>query len=453
MEGTSITYITDVEGNLDYFRSVVRNSKSVFFADKEETVLDLKDGGSLVFGGDSGDKGVGSIRIVQQLVDLKKRYPDRVVFILGNRDVNKLRWSSELTSLEMSDLDGVPGPSWVPADKRISPKEFLTRLLKQTKPELEHPTAADYLGVNTVANRIRWMLKDTMGSEGDFDRRRAEVAALSGREPAAVTDEEVVDSFCSSIAENAPLREFLFMGQLAHIANGTLFVHGGLTVENLGYVPEVNESEPEPDMRVWAGKLNDWLQRQLAEWVAQPTWDNDKRNQTTNWAARGGNRVLAYTCPGSEPTVVYTHMLGPNFNPVPPPAPVAAALKANKLTRVCVGHQPVGTAPTIVKGDGVEFLCADTSYSDMKAPDNRGVAYATVEILPSGVAIVEGVLPDGKKIAFSTEDALVGRSLAYKEKVFWVKARLETDEYLISTVEGFRATYETLKKEDLQKLL
>ena len=34
---------------------------------------------------------------------------------------------------------------------------------------------------NTRATRLRWMLDATMGAVGEFDRRRDEMAVLSGR--------------------------------------------------------------------------------------------------------------------------------------------------------------------------------------------------------------------------------------------------------------------------------
>lgn len=37
-----------------------------------------------------------------------------------------------------------------------------------------------------------------------------------------------------------------------------------------------------------------------------------------------------------------------------------------------VGHKPHADSPTIIKGNGVEVIDADTSYSDPKADDNRG---------------------------------------------------------------------------------
>ena len=70
-------------------------------ADKEE--LRLRDGCEFVFGGDAVDKGNGDIRFVRAMLRLKKRYPDRVHLIVGNRDCNKLRFGTELTKETLRD--------------------------------------------------------------------------------------------------------------------------------------------------------------------------------------------------------------------------------------------------------------------------------------------------------------------------------------------------------------
>jgi hypothetical protein len=43
-----------------------------------------------VFGGDVVDRGDGDLRILRDLMQLKRAYPTRVHFILGNRDLNKV---------------------------------------------------------------------------------------------------------------------------------------------------------------------------------------------------------------------------------------------------------------------------------------------------------------------------------------------------------------------------
>jgi hypothetical protein len=66
------------------------------------------------------------------MVALKKKYPDRVVLLLGNRDINKMRFTSELADEEIENLEGQEGPYWVPANKAVSPLLFLQTLAKIT---------------------------------------------------------------------------------------------------------------------------------------------------------------------------------------------------------------------------------------------------------------------------------------------------------------------------------
>lgn len=58
--------------------------------------LELHEGFGFVFGGDLYDKGPYDIRLTKMLCDLKESNPDRVWLLMGNRDINKLRLSSEL---------------------------------------------------------------------------------------------------------------------------------------------------------------------------------------------------------------------------------------------------------------------------------------------------------------------------------------------------------------------
>jgi hypothetical protein len=51
---------------------------------------------------DKGNAVGGSIRVVNSLLALKRRYPDRVTLLLGNRDLNKMRLTSELAPSELA---------------------------------------------------------------------------------------------------------------------------------------------------------------------------------------------------------------------------------------------------------------------------------------------------------------------------------------------------------------
>lgn len=54
--------------------------------------------------------------------------------------------------------------------------------------------------MNTKANRLRWMLKDTMGAAGEFERRREELSVLDGGRH--VSEAETVASFVDSVRES-----------------------------------------------------------------------------------------------------------------------------------------------------------------------------------------------------------------------------------------------------------
>ena len=52
MQGTErICYITDVEGNLEYFQRIVQGSELLKYDDKAKSVLSLAPDAMLVFGG------------------------------------------------------------------------------------------------------------------------------------------------------------------------------------------------------------------------------------------------------------------------------------------------------------------------------------------------------------------------------------------------------------------
>ena len=274
-----VCFFTDFEGNFEYFERCIELSQGLHWQVVDGTrSLKVRDGWHAVFGGDYVDKGPcagagGSLRVVECLVALKKAYPSRVILILGNRDLNKMRFTSELSEGELANLDGTPGPYWVPEGKRVTPRMYLERLLaKQRAAEQQTADAGGaatggaaagtglddeqaLASLNTLANRIRWMLTDTMGADGEFERRRLEMSLLqsggtiggmagngmaggggssaagaarrlpppsdsvasggiaSGSSASLPDDSAVAASFVSSVAPGGALRELLCLGQ------------------------------------------------------------------------------------------------------------------------------------------------------------------------------------------------------------------------------------------------
>ena len=94
-----VSYCTDVEGNYDYWTRYVSISQLIggvpglgelFLRDVPHATTHF------VYGGDACDRGCGDLRVLRDLVCLKRKYRDRVHLIIGNRDANKMRLFFEL---------------------------------------------------------------------------------------------------------------------------------------------------------------------------------------------------------------------------------------------------------------------------------------------------------------------------------------------------------------------
>jgi hypothetical protein len=85
-----VIHATDLEGDLKYMEAIKARMQKNDACDAAcET---LAEGWCFVAGGDSGDKGKGSLRVIKWLVDLKDAAPERVCLIIGNRSVRGGGW-------------------------------------------------------------------------------------------------------------------------------------------------------------------------------------------------------------------------------------------------------------------------------------------------------------------------------------------------------------------------
>jgi hypothetical protein len=495
----NVAYFTDVEGNWEYLANFVAQSEALKRdGDNEDGSmrLQLNDGWRIVFGGDSCDKGGvvgGSVRVVRTLVRLKKEYPDRVTLLLGNRDLNKMRITSELADeaeLESAHLDEIPGPYWVPEKNRVSPKMYLELLAskelasKGAPAEAPPPTAeqldAQLWKYNTPWNRLCWMLKDTMGSAGEEERRRKELELLHPQE-GTPTDDRVVASFVESVQEGGFMREYIKLGQLAEVIDGTLFVHGGLVgtgwaggaTDCLGFVPGQNQRID--DVQEWVQALNEWKEKQVDEWENQPKWSVRPETPSYDAGKRGGNELMNYCVNGSPPSVVVGRHLEPEGMPRPLEPALCSKLRACGVYRMVLGHTPHGNCPTMIRSgdESCPFLVAmvDTSYSDMRAADNRGTAVSTLDVMKDGTIRVRGRLPQsvegGECIEYEMSPdplqmryELVGTMQPANEpdntptaNRRFVKARFaQSDRYLLCHVDGFKVEYSTMSDAEARKL-
>jgi hypothetical protein len=107
-----VAYISDLEGNYDYWNRYIAISQVLERVDNE---VQLKDSSyHFIHGGDVCDRWKGDLRILRELLLLKRRYPDNIHFLLGNRDVNKLRLP---VCLHETVLKFRPNAYWFPDNK------------------------------------------------------------------------------------------------------------------------------------------------------------------------------------------------------------------------------------------------------------------------------------------------------------------------------------------------
>ncbi|CCW69053.1 unnamed protein product [Phytomonas sp. Hart1] len=208
---------------------------------KDHLPLDLRrvgleftdDKSHFVYGGDAFDNGL-DIGFAQACIDFKRRYPDRVHLILGNRDLNKIAMVPLIYDVEgmtAEEAERVVFPlEWTPGENissRVSYAQFLCDLrLHSSVPkkqlhvikEIQNAKSTAFTMANSTtffqpnqskpqrrgdrthlrADRIsflKWALIYKMGSPDIFEHRRRELAFLKECETREKNDGQVRESF------------------------------------------------------------------------------------------------------------------------------------------------------------------------------------------------------------------------------------------------------------------
>eukprot|EP00288_Rhodomonas_lens_P010474 CAMPEP_0177724738 /NCGR_PEP_ID=MMETSP0484_2-20121128/18884_1 /TAXON_ID=354590 /ORGANISM="Rhodomonas lens, Strain RHODO" /LENGTH=583 /DNA_ID=CAMNT_0019237217 /DNA_START=36 /DNA_END=1787 /DNA_ORIENTATION=+ len=480
------SFICDLEGNLQYLIEYCNISKVIKLEEHESgQVVPFYDGDDkkkrlefvnktgntkLCFGGDSQDKGIGDIRIVLLFLDFRKRYKDRVHFIIGNRDCNKLRMATELgeAALASDEVANDKGfPYWVPADKRVTPVEALAKDGK-TSP------------ANPAADRLKWMLKHTLGSDGAFERRKWELEVMTGKE---ASDDDVVQSYRDEVDPSKEddkqfMLRFLKEACLGFTYGKTLFVHGGVCDDNIGYIP--GDPKEYKTLTEWIVALNKWKTQEIEDFTNHPT---DGLNSTD----RKGHGLMDYGTPcggcmprfdpeGKPRTVICTSPLEKG-NAALLTDTVTDFLAKSNIFNVVVGHIPHGDCPTVIRTGEAILVMGDTSYSDMGHKttrkvngtdqtwvDNRGGAVSEILVWFDGRLEVHGYRKDKAagevenqieyQLRYEQADKYVGRKVKDGDmKDYWVKARYKDGRYCLCLGQGFKLSYATKTEEEMAALV
>jgi hypothetical protein len=323
-----LAVLSDVEGKWSKLETFAARNPAVFLDARGR--LQLRPGARFVFCGDAVDQGPSGMRVVDALVDLKRREPDRVTLIAGNRDINKIRLPRELSAAAMAQ----------------PPAPYLEWLAGQ---------GAD--ARDDRSWRLRWILAKTMGAPNAFAHRRAELAAAAGAAGSAVSDDRVVESFLAELAPGGRMRELLRHSQLAYRSPGrtAVFVHGGLTAENFGRVPGSAAGYEELDS--WLSALNAWFRAEVARW---------ERGAPAPGQSYAGQALVEYQQPlpgtrANPESVVYARYSDETGNPRLPAEELSRRLSDAGIRWVISGHTPQGDAPTVLDAGPLKYVVVDNT--------------------------------------------------------------------------------------------
>lgn len=345
--------------------------------------------------------------MIRQLLSLHARYPDRVHFLMGNRDINKLRISEELgvwrngsedssnscRCVDASALEPLPfhgGVYWLRGTNL--PGDPMRMAESETNGIV---TAESDIFSQNRAGRLKWMLEKTMGSINAFDlrrieleRERAAIITSSSAFPSRhmrnsdwddrlltipVTDDEVAESYiCSCDPNHGIMSQYLTQAKLIVNFGPAVFIHGALP-----FVPDKNEVRfPAPWLNAeservgyisffkWIQDLNRFAFDQISAWKKYGydlKIDTDLQQKGV-WASEGGysndthggrmfGKLLQYgmnTLPdrSKNPSVVYSSWMKDGMPREELGHPRwYEFFRKQGLEVIASGHQPVGDMP------------------------------------------------------------------------------------------------------------
>ena len=449
-------YVTDVEGNMDYFNKYVKISKILEWTNDKKNRLRFKKGDSIfVYGGDTQDKGQADIRFANILLKFKEDYPERVIFIIGNRDANKLRIPSELfetyknEKIFLKKYDNYP--YWIDSDKRITLRTYL----KENNYELN------------IKNRLKYIIESNMGFQDGFEKRRTELSIILKKNISKITDTDVISSFVNSVMpfpENIELSndnyilKYLMKGQIAYIFGEHIFVHGAINEYNIGQIPK-NKNKID-DVNIWVNELNSWFHKELNEYINNPTVGGITKK-------RKAYNIIDYVIPKEKSiSVVHANNLkngnGKHIN-----KNVSKILNKYGIKNIITGHKPHGDCPLVIRDKNITAISADTSYSNVNYlreknkidGDSRGNAVSEVLLYSNGYIRIHGKYANNTKYSYILKERANEKNMELNDYIgmqlnnkYWIK-NIKKDKFLISYGKDYELYEKWISLKEVKELL
>lgn len=428
---TRTHYFTDIEGA--GFHDPENKLDDIFTFDKVESDVKIINGlkkpeDKLVFVGDINDRHNNEIRLLKSMVEMKQNLPDRVHYIIGNRDINKIRFVDELKIVNKTTKQFYTLNDLLSTSKREFPlfhyakhivqnadiygflnfdyesrfktwPEAFKEEVKQCFKENDNITPLRYSGKWIPRTRIDTLVTSGMGIRFTMDKmdtvwkRIYECKAL-GLYPKEVQDDGL----------NISEIDTVFVCLLYSVMGGA-YTTGGVNIVqtgkhsylanlywkyvNLCKVIHVEDIGKKKVVTVHGGLTNQ---------LVYPGKDNENPN-FLDIVNKYNNDLINFTKELSSPDHHYVQLDNKFYKnlefyiditgPSPPyPSPIVSRWNENKsnmyvggasfdmtnnqgtlIDYVIVGHSPVGNAPTVIPiENGTTFVNLDVSNSN----DNKG---------------------------------------------------------------------------------
>jgi hypothetical protein len=460
---THVLHVTDTEGTQFAQKAFQKSSILRFNPDNGLHFNKTQGKPHLIYGGDATDRGKYDLAVTEMLVDFKKRHPDQVTLLVGNREIKNTRFAVELHPDTIRErLLKTASPYWVP--QLTLPLDYVIAEMKASGMEANKDTAIAYVNSLSIEKcqiiYLKWMLEKTMGSPNTFRYRRAELSALTHK--SNPSEEEVLQSFIKETLPSGLMGEYLQLAQVGVIVpnTGILAVHGGLTSYNLGRIPSMQDHEaPIQDAREWLTEFNHWYQTQINKWI------HFKPNHLNQPGTTELDQCVL-PIPGKQKYVITADMLNKERQFVTISEEVNHYLNRNKLSIVLTGHQPCGDHPCVIRNttNNALFINGDTGYAiePVNADDTRGNACHTVEMAvddnQATEVTIHATLPDKTEVRTELRvladkiegDPYIGIVLNDHRLV---QCRLANGDYRLAEQKGFKVNYSTVKAENMTALI
>lgn len=425
-----------------------------------------------VFIGDTPDHGPDSLNFLRFLVELKKAFPYNVVLLLGNRDINKLRFLTELGA-GRNNVNTRPVPlKWLgmpfedAAQKKTAGAETFVYSDADGLPMTSSPGPIP---------KLKWMLENTMGAANAFNSRRQELQNLLGSN-AAVNDDLVYKSLveedlAAATGEDGKdglMRQYLLLADMffLHTPSKTLFVHGYVGESCLFKYPSTYSDNPikyenADTILSWLEGINTWAHEGILNALNKESIESKDIEsllayvEPKNTEERDANKA-AIT---HKESIVQNRYCGGHNNPSLQslPLPYINVLKKNDIYRVVVGHTPYGSIPVLMKetsqttfGNPFEVCIIDNSYSETLT-DKNNPDFNSYVVIEGDKVIINGLIAIGGEhipIETSNADPLVG--YVFEPGLANIVARLPNGRYLVYVKRGFKSYYYALLEETIR---